>query len=63
MLLVWQLGKERKQLEEQLVETSSALQEESDKAKSLAKQKGRHETTISDLEGRLSSQEKVRILT
>ena len=55
-----QLAKERKQLEEQLVEITSALTEESDKVKNLTKQKNRGDTALGDLEGRLQHEEKVR---
>ena len=54
-----QLQKERKQLEEQLLETAGALTEESNKAKTLAKTKAKHEAAISDLENRLKTEEKV----
>lgn len=47
-------------MEEKLNETSQALVDEEEKAKSLAKQKTKQDAVIADLEERLKNEERVR---
>ena len=58
--VVMQIGKEKKQLEEKLAETLTALQDEEDKSKGLGKMKAKHEASITDLEDRLRNEERAR---
>ncbi len=52
--MCWHLClQEKKQLEERLSEFTTNLAEEEEKSKSLQKLKNKHETMITDLEGKL----------
>ena len=59
---VIQITRDRKQLEERLKDTLSALQEEENKGKTLTKQKVKLETAVNELEEKLNKEEKVRFI-
>lgn len=54
-----QLAKERKTLEDRVMELSSQLGDEEERAKQLAKLKNKYEQIIADLEERLRKEQEV----
>lgn len=52
--------KERKLLEERISDLTTNLAEEEEKAKNLTKLKNKHESMISELEGKMASREVLR---
>lgn len=52
--------KERKLLEERISDLTTNLAEEEEKAKNLTKLKNKHESMISELEGKMASREILR---
>lgn len=55
-----QVLKEKKILEEKLLEVSQNLSEEEEKSKHLLKLKTRHEATIADIDEKLRREQQVR---
>ena len=57
----FQFARDKKQLEERLNDTTSALQEEEDKGKGLTKSKLKLEGVVHELEDKIAKEEKVSV--